>query len=213
MDRYPMTTIRGTKLLTLLLLIAALLYPPAMQARPAESAYKDEVKAGLEEIYVFRTTRTQHQSGKTPACAAAPFASVNEDYYDLWSIELRASDARVVDTHKNEVGGFTACFGPLALDRPLQMYATGKVARISWTGVGECETLKSQPPVRTAIAFNCRMNLTRLPDAYAGGFLVSSTLAPFISRDQAPTAHVPGYLSTSIVTLRLWKKTRKTAAK
>jgi hypothetical protein len=188
-------------------MIAALLCAHAIPARPTQSAYKQEVKAGFEEIYVFRTTRTQHQSGKTPACAAAPFASVNEDYYDLWSIELRASDSRVVKTHENEVGGFTACFGPLAVDRPLLMYATGKVARISWAGVGECLTLKSQPPVRTAIAFNCRMNLISLPDSYAGGFLVSSTLAPFISRDQAPTAHVPGYLSTSIVTMRLWKKT------
>jgi hypothetical protein len=190
-----------------LLMIAALLCAPTIPSRPTESAYKQEVKAGLEEIYVFRTTRTQHQSGKTPACAVAPFASVNEDYYDLWSIELRPSDSRVVDTHKNEVGGFTACFGPLALDRPLLMYATGKVARIPWAGVGECVTLKSQPPVRTAVAFNCRMNLTQLPGAYAGGFLISSTLAPFISRNQDPTAHVPGYLSTSIVTMRLWKKT------
>jgi hypothetical protein len=188
-------------------MIAALLCAPAIPARPTQSADKQELRAGLEEIYVFRTTRTQHQSGKTPACAAAPFASVNEDYYDLWSIVLRTSDSRVVKTHENEVGGFTACFGPLALDRPLLMYATGKVARIPWAGVGECLTLKSQPPVRTAIAFNCRMNLTSLPDNYAGGFLVSSTLAPIISRDQAPTAHVPGYLSTSIVTMRLWKKT------
>jgi hypothetical protein len=188
-------------------MIAALLCAPALPARPTQSTYKQELKAGLEEIYVFRTTRTQHQSGKTPACAAAPFASVNEDYYDLWSIELRAGDSRVVNTHENEVGGFTACFGPLALDRPLLMYATGKVAGIPWAGAGECLTLKSQPPVRTAIAFNCRMNLTSLPQSYAGGFLVSSTLAPFISRDQAPTAHVPGYLSTSVVTMRLWKKT------
>lgn len=190
-------------------LLAAALSAPAAPATGTESAYKQEVRAGLEEIFVFRTTRTQHQSGKTPACAGTPFASVNEDYYDLWSIELRASDSRVVNTHKTEVGGFTACFSQLAQDRPLEMYAKGKTAGISWAGTGECVVLKSQPPVRTVVAFNCRLNLSEVPDAYAGGFLVSSTLAPFIPHSQDPRAHVPGYLSTSIVTMRLWKKPTK----
>lgn len=189
-----------------MLLIASLLWPSASHAGPKDSAYKEEVRAGVEEIYVFRTTRTQHQSGATRACEVAPFPSANEDYYGLWSIELRASDSRVVKTHKRTVGGFTACLGQLTRDHPLQMYATGTVARIPWVGVGECEVLKSQPPVRTAIAFTCRLNLSGLPEAYAGGFLVSSTLAPFLGKNQGATAHVPGYLSTSVVTLRLWKK-------
>jgi hypothetical protein len=203
-----MITTGLTRLVTVALILL-LLNAPALQARPTESAYKQEVAADLEEIFVFRTTRTQHQSGKTPACAAAPFASVNEDYYDLWSIELRARDSRVVNTHKNEVGGFTACFSQLAQDRPLEMYATGKTAGIAWSGAGECIVLKSQPPVRTVVAFNCRLNLSNLPDAYSGGFLVSSTLAPFIPHSQDPRGHVPGYLSTSVVTLRLWKKPAK----
>ncbi len=203
---------RATNVLTTLL-IAGLLWGSASEASPIESPYKDEVRAGAEEIYVFRTTRTQHKSGATPACAAAPFASVNEDYYDLWSIELRASDSHIANTHKSEVGGFTACFGPLALDHPFQMYATGNVAHVPWIGVGECVMVKSQPPVRTAIAFTCQLNLSGLPDAYSGGFVVSSTLAPFLSRDQPATAHVPGYLSTSVVTLRLWKKPSAAANK
>jgi hypothetical protein len=188
------------------LLLVGLLCALASQARPAQSSYKQEVKAGVEQIYVFRTTRTQHQSGATPACAAAPFPSANEDYYDLRSIELRGSDSRVVNTHKSSVGGFTACMGQLVKDQPLQMYATGKIANVPWTGIGECLVLKSQPPVRTAIAFTCRLDLSGLPEAYSGGFLVSSTLAPFLGKDQPATAHVPGYLSTSVVTLRLWKE-------
>jgi hypothetical protein len=142
-----------------------------------------------------------------------PFASANEDYYDLWSIELRASDSRLSNSHRSAVGGFTACLGPLALDHPLEMYATGTVARIPWVGVGECAALKSQPPVRTAIAFTCQLNLSGLPDAYSGGFLVSSTLAPFLGKNQPATAHVPGYLSTSVVTLRLWRKPPAVAKK
>jgi hypothetical protein len=189
-----------------LLLAAGLLWTPASQARPAQSSYKQEVRAGVEEIYVFRTTRTQHQSGSTAACASAPFTVANQDYYELWSIESRASDSRITNTHRNDVGGFTACLGQLVKDQPLEMYATGTVAHIPWVGVGECLALKSQPPIRTAIAFTCHLNLSGLPEAYASGFLVSSTLAPFLGKTQDATAHVPGYLSTSVVVLRLWKK-------
>ena len=153
-----------------------------------------------------RTTRTQHAAGATPACAAAPFPSANEDYYELWSVDVRAKDGRVVDTQKSNVGGFTACLGKLVQGQPVAMYATGTVAHIPWTGAGECTVLKSQPPVKTAIAFHCLLDLSGLPDAYTGGFMVSSTLSPFISRDQPATAHVPGYLSTSVITIRLWKK-------
>jgi hypothetical protein len=66
--------------------------------------------------------------------------------------------------------------------------------------------LKSQPPVRTALALTCRLELSGLPEPYSGGFIVSSTVAPFLSRTQPPDAHVPGYRSTSVVTARFWKK-------
>ena len=175
------------------------------QTSAPQATYKDEVRAGAEEIYVARTTRTQHKSGATPACVAAPFPSMNEDYYDLWSIGVRARDSRIVDTHKCAVGGFTACFGQLAQGKPVAMYAIGTVAHIPWTGAGECVYVKSQPPVKTAVAFHCLLDLSGLPEAYAGGFGVSSTLQPFL-KDQPPTAHVRGYLSTSVLTMRLWRK-------
>ncbi len=194
---------------TTLLILALTLWtfvPAASAKRPQQSTYKDEVRAGAEEIYVARTTRTQHQSGETPACAAAPFPSANEDYYELWSFEVRTKDARIVDTHKSLVGGFTACLGRLVQGQPVPMYATGTVAHIPWIGVGECIVVKSQPPVKTVIAFHCLLDLSGLPDAYSGGFGVSSTLSPFIRRDQPASAHVPGYLSTSVLTIRLWRK-------
>lgn len=83
---------------------------------------------------------------------------------------------------------------------------TGSVAHIPWAGSGESLVLKAQPPVRTAIAFTCHLQLSGLPRAYVGGSVVSSTLAPFISANQPATAHAPGYLSTSVVVIRLWRK-------
>jgi len=188
------------------LLVMTLLAMPAVYADKLQSLYKDEVAAGIEEIFVFRTSRTQHTSGQTSECAAAPFSSANEDFYELWSIQVQAADGRVVNTHLRKVGGFTACLGQLTRGQPLQMYATGTVAQIPWVGVGECLVLMSQPPIRTGIAFTCHLNLSGLPDRYSGGILTSSTLAPFLGKDQPPTAHIPGYLSTSVVTVRLWKK-------
>lgn len=122
----------------------------------APRIYQQEARAGMEEIYVLR------------------------------SIALKPADSRVVNKHEREVGGFSACFGPLTRDHPL--------------------VLKAQPPVRTAIAFTCHLQLSGLARAYAGGSVVSSTLAPFIRKNQPATAHVRGYLSTSVVVIRLWRK-------
>ena len=94
---------RRTKLRSVL--VAGVLIAAAMPATFArgtnQSRYKDEGRSSAEEIYVARTTRTQHKSGATPACAAAPFPSANEDYYELWSIGVRASDARVTETRQS----------------------------------------------------------------------------------------------------------------
>jgi hypothetical protein len=167
--------------------------------------FKQEIKAGVEEIFVFRTTRARRTSGPTAACSSAPFPSVNEDFYDLWSVKLRASDARIDSTHESSVGGFTACFGQGVPGQPLPMYAIGNLAHIAWTAVGQCNLVKSQPSVHTVVAFNCELDLSGLPQGYSGGFLVSSTLAPALGKDADPTASVPGYLSSSVVTARLWR--------
>jgi hypothetical protein len=190
----------------LMVLVIALLSACATQGRTGESASGSEVRGDAEEIYVFRTMRTRHVRGPTQECAPAPFASANEDYYELWSIKLRSRDSRLVNARQSAVGGFTACLGLLVVGQPLPMYAVGTLTQIPWTGVGECLPLKSQPPIRAAITFTCRLDLSGLPSGYAGGFLVSSTLAPLLGGDQPASAHVPGYLSTSVVSVRLWKK-------
>jgi hypothetical protein len=190
-----------------LFLVAALGAIPVSQAvAPTAETFRQEVEAGVEEIFVFRTTRTRRTTGPTPACEPAPFPSAAEDYYDLWSIQLRTSDARVVETHESAVGGFTACFAAPVPGQPLQMYAIGTLASIPWTGTGQCDPVKSQPPIRTVISFNCVLNLISLPERYAGGFFVSSTVAANLGRGADPAEHVPGYLSTSVVTVRLWHK-------
>ena len=193
-------------LVCLAVLTTSLLSSCAGRGMP-RGAVDDEVASKAEEIYVFRTIRTRHEQGTTPACAAAPFTSANEDYYELWSIALRSQDSRVVNAREEVVGGFTACLGRLAVGQSVPMYATGSLAHTNWAGTGECIPLKSQPPIHSAVAFTCRLELAGLPAGYVGGSLVSSTLAPLLGRNQPANAHVRGYLSTSVVTVRLWRKT------
>ncbi len=188
------------------LLVVGVLGTLTTRADSPRLAFENEVRGGLEEIFVFRTARTAHHGGPTPVCASAPFRVANSDHYDLWSIGLRAGDSRVVQTHERAVGDFNACFAPLVPGHPLQMYASGTVGRIPWTGLGECRVADAQPPARTVVAFSCQLRLSGLPQSYAGGFAVSSTLATHLGKDAPATAHVPGYLSTSVVIIRFWKR-------
>lgn len=167
-------------------------------------AFAQELTLGKEEVYVFRTVRSERNAGATPFCEAANFASTREDHYTLWSLNLDAATGRVTDAHVGEVGGFRACFGTVSITEPFAMYAAGDVGAVSWSGTGTCALAPAQPPIRTALAFNCSLAIDASDD-YAGGWLVSSTLAPLLGAEYPPDAHIEGYLSTSVVTLRLWK--------
>jgi hypothetical protein len=190
-----------------LLVFALLCYgcasTPAIQ--PAAD-YHQEVSADLEEIYILRTVRTEHTRGATPACAAAPFAVANEDVYEVWSMEQRSSDGRLVQTHKERAGSFRICIGQLAAARPFDIYTVSTIGGTNHNGLGQCSATSAQPPLKTLLALTCVATASDLPPEYAGGSMVTSTLAPVLGRDQPVDAHVPGYLSTSVIVVRLWKK-------
>jgi hypothetical protein len=168
--------------------------------------YHREVSAGVEEIYILRTVRKEHTRGATPACAAAPFAVANEDVYEVWSMEQRSSDGRVIETHKEPAGSFRICIGQLAEGKPFAIYTAMTIDGTNHTGHGQCTATSAQPPLRTLLSLSCVAAASDLPPEYAGGSLVTSTLAPVLGRDQPVDAHVPGYLSTSVIVMRLWKK-------
>jgi hypothetical protein len=171
-----------------------------------EALFEQEITAGLEEISVTRTIRTQFIQGATPVCSAAPFPAVSEQHYDTWSLSLRTSDARVVKTHEKQVGRFMACFGSVNPTGAFAMYSTGTAGSLSYTVIGECRFMKSKAPAPKLLVLTCNGDLSGLPAEYVGGYLTTSSLAPSGGKD---AVDVPGYLSTSVITMRLWKKPRQ----
>jgi|GEM_PF-1087925 len=200
-----------SRLLTLLLPGALCGACVTTNPQPA-SDYHREVSAGLEEIHVVRTVRIEHARGATEKCAAAPFPVVTEDVFETWSIETQPNDGRIIDTRRQPVGSFRGCIGQMAEGRALQMFVVGTMNDVPYTSLVECRAPPAPGPLRTLLALTCVGSLTDLPPAYAGGLMVSSTLAPVLGRDQPVDAHVPGYLSTSVITTRLWKKSDSSAA-
>jgi hypothetical protein len=174
----------------------------AQKSGGADATYESEVSGGLEEIFVTRTTRTQFVPGATPACAAAPFTSASEQHYDLWSLAVQSSNAKVVKTHDKRVGEFVACFGAIS-NGSLPMYSRGVMGSIAYASVGDCRFMQAKPPAPKLIVLNCSGDLSELPDGYVGGFLTASTLAPTGGKD---AVNVRGYLSTSVITMRFWRK-------
>lgn len=93
--RFPCSSLLCTTPL-LLLLCTASIVEPATRASAAEapSSHGEEITAGLEEIMVFRTTRTARTRGATAFCRSAGFDPLAEDQYTLWSLKLESPGSR-----------------------------------------------------------------------------------------------------------------------
>lgn len=178
----------------------------AADAPGVADQHAHEVTGGKEEVHVFRTSRTQRVRGSTELCRAAPFESVAEDHYALASFTTDSATSRIDDSHVLPVGEFRACFGAAVTGQPIAMYARGRVGALEWSGRGECSGMPSQPPDRRVVAFNCNLTLDGLPPEYVGGWATSSTLQPVLGADAAADAKVEGYLSTSVVVMRVWRR-------
>jgi hypothetical protein len=167
--------------------------------------HRDPLPSDREEVYVFRTQRTEHLRGATADCAAARFESAAQDHYTLWSLASAHRSARIKDAHVRQVGEFRACFGASSSGRPFGMFATGTIGDIPWSGYGECSPVVAQPPEPKVRAYTCNLTIDGLPAGYAGGWFASSTVAPQLGTNAPADAQVAGFLSMSVVTLRLWR--------
>lgn len=92
--RFPCSSLLCTTPLLLLLCTASIVEPATRASAAAPSSHGEEITAGLEEIMVFRTTRTARTRGATAFCRSAGFDPLAEDQYTLWSLKLESPGSR-----------------------------------------------------------------------------------------------------------------------
>jgi hypothetical protein len=175
-------------------------------ATPFDSAAAQTASA-LEDIYVLRSIREQHE----PAdgwCSAAktgfePFSKDAERFFSFWSLGVQPEDGRVADTKAARVAELRACFGATAELPRQNFYAEIKLGSISFHGNGECLAMKIDFPEPGLFPVRCQLVLSGLPAPYVGGLLTTNTLTSkaAFGGDTDP----PGYTQASIATIRLWK--------
>jgi hypothetical protein len=157
--------------------------------------------SAAEDIFVMRTHRTSRIEGATPACAAAPFTTRQQDYYELYSVRTDEATGMVTDAQASPVRGFTACLGEFRENGTFDMFMVGQMAQgDAYQATAECEIVAGGAPVEGSFLLHCHGLMTDPPSGYGGGYVTSSTLAP-----TGAASDVPGYVSTSIVTMRLWR--------
>lgn len=163
--------------------------------------------AELEDIYILRSIREQHQP-VDGWCAAAktgfePFAKDAERFYSFWSVQVQADDGKVVETKAKRVAELRGCFGATAELPRQNFYAEVSLGALSFRGNGECLALNINFPELGLFPVRCQLVLSGLPAPYVGGVLTTNTVTSqaAFGGDTNP----PGYTQASIATIRLWK--------
>jgi hypothetical protein len=110
----------------------------------------------------------------------------------------------MTDPLGNQVGQLRACFGETANPLRANFYAEGELASLSFMGKGECQSPRADFPESGINVFHCVLDLTNLPRGYIGGLLTTNSVRS--RQDIGPISNPPGYVQSSIATVRLWKE-------
>lgn len=172
-----------------------------------DNAARAQQAAALEDIYILRSIREQHQ----PAdgwCASAktgfePFARDAERFYSFWSLRQQPETGKVVQTKDTRVAELRGCFGATGEPPRQNFYAEIKLGALSIRGNGECLAIKVDFPEAGLFPVRCQLVLSGLPAPYVGGLLTTNTVTSraAFGGDTDP----PGYTQAAIATIRLWK--------
>jgi hypothetical protein len=162
--------------------------------------------AALEEIYILRSIREQHQPVANWCSSARtgfePFPADAERFFSFWSLRVRSEDGKVVETKDTRVAELRACFGATSELARQNFYAEIKLGSRSFRGIGECLALEVDFPESGLFPVRCQLVLSGLPAPYVGGLLTTNTITSqaAFGGDTVP----PGYTQASIATIRLW---------
>jgi len=190
-----------------LLLLSALTATWPIGARGQGSHAASTPSRKVEEIYVSRAVRESRTTTPTAFCDQTRIGfgrTLFEDRFTFRSIRLRAADGLVVNTDVQTIGTMRVCFGATSDSATLNFHAEGTLAALTFTGHGECLSVKRDFPERGITVMRCFLELGNLPAGYVGGQLTTNTV---LSRSVVgPVSDPEGYTQPSIVTIRLWKR-------
>jgi hypothetical protein len=86
-----------------------------------------------------------------------------------------------------------------------QFYGEWVLGGLAFKVFGECHLAKTDVPERGLSSIFCTQNVSDLPADYVGGLVTTNTLlnsTHLVGTETEP----PGYVQSSIATVRLWKK-------
>jgi hypothetical protein len=176
---------------------------------PASSPVQASASNAVEQLHVLRSLRVERTVSSTwcaPARAGfAPLKSPTllEDRFEMWSVRVSPSDARITDARSEQVGELRTCLGFTTDPRIFNFYAEGRVGSIPVTGSGECAVTEPNFPEPGITGLRCHLKLRGMPAPYVGGLLTSNSVLSkaVLGLETDP----PGYLHSSIATVRLWR--------
>ncbi len=181
-------------------------YSTASAGPVQDAGTASKAASPVEDIYVARSMRVGRSTVPTGFCAESRSGFGNaafEDQYTFHSTAVRGSDALVTDTNVATVGRLHACLG--SQDKSVYgFYVEGALGSVTFTGRGECRTIKPDYPEAGMRETGCFLQLTDLPAGYVGGYLTTSTLGSRAALGDR--SDPPGYTQNSIATIRLWKQ-------
>jgi hypothetical protein len=160
-----------------------------------------------EEIYVLRSIREQHVSSNEwcsqDRTGFAPLPKDADRKLSFWTVRTDPSDGKIVDAKANRSDDVRVCFGATSDRSVLNFYGEGTLGGKPYNGSGDCRVVAGDSPEKGMAVLRCFLTLRGLPAPYVGGLMLTSTIGSraMLGGESDP----PGYIQSSIATIRLWK--------
>lgn len=160
---------------------------------------KNAAPRALEDVYVVRARPTGPQAPVTSYCDAARFPESHpvqqERPYEILSTNTNAMDGKVTNAAVQRLGQLRGCYSA-RIDGKNYSYGKGTLAGIPFMFRGSCTVAPARDPAPDVTSYACDYTLSELPPGYVGGHSLWNGI----------TTEQDGYLTTTIATIRLWRK-------
>jgi hypothetical protein len=173
-------------------------FQAGLSAQKAEAPARSTQRS-VEDVYVARARFSSPNLPVTSFCDAAQFPAgypvERERHYEYWSTTGRSTDGLVANGEVRRLGGHHGCYS-VNKDGLIYSYMTGTFAGLPFTARGTCVFNPERAPAPAVTPYTCNYALSDLPTGYVGGQATWNGI----------TTNDPGYLTTTIGTIRLWKR-------